>query len=404
MLFNYTAIDDKGGKQSGSIEAISKDTAISGLQRRGLVITSVEEVQEDGLTAFMANFTLFDSISSRDVVLLSRQIASLFEAQVSALRVFRILATETESLALRKVLAQVADEIQGGAPISKALAKFPRVFTPFYTNMVRSGEESGKLDATFIYLADYIDRSYELASKVKNALIYPAFVITTFFVVMILMMTVVIPKISVILIDSGQEIPFYTRMVIGASNFLINYGVFLLIVVVFGAFFLYRYTKTDAGSDALARFQMAVPFIGDLYRKLYLARIADNMSTMLSSGISMVQAAEITASVVDSPIYKEIMLEVSQTVKNGGTVSGAMSNHAEIPGMMVAMMRVGEETGEMGSILKTIAHFYNREVANTVDTLVDLIEPFMIVSLGLGVGILLASVLIPIYGVATGIT
>ncbi len=403
MLFKYQALDDKGVKQEGSIDAVSRDVAITSLQRRGLTVSLVEEVVEDKGGFLGANVTFFENVSNRDVVLLSRQISTLFEAQVSALRTFRLLASEAEKPLMQRVLTEVADDLQAGSSISKSLAKHPKVFGAFYVNMVRAGEESGKLDETFIYLADYLDRTYEIMSKAKNALIYPAFVISTFVIVMILMMTMVIPRISTILTDAGQEIPLYTQIVIAISNFFVNYGIFLLILAIVGGFFLYRYVQTPPGRAAWDRLMLTVPYVGDLYRKLYLGRIADNLSTMLSSGISMVQATEITASVVENAVYEEILKEISTSVKAGGTVSGAMANYAEIPGIMAAMVKVGEETGELGNILKTLAKFYQREVSNAVDTLVDLIEPFMIVVLGLGVGVLLASVLIPIYNISSAI-
>lgn len=400
MQFNYQAIDQNGAKQEGVIDAVSRDVAITSLQRRGLSVTSVVEAPQEG-QGF--NITLFESASNKDVVLLSRQIATLFEAQVSALRVFRLLASEAEKPLLRRVLTEVADDLQAGSPISKSLAKHPKVFSSFYVNMVKSGEESGKLDETFLYLADYLDRTYEVVSKARNALVYPAFVISTFIIVMILMMTMVIPRISQILIDSGQDIPVYTQVVIAISNFFVNYGVFLLILAVIGGFFLFRYGQTDNGKGVFDRFQLGVPFVGDLYKKLYLSRVADNMATLLGSGISVVQATEITASVVGNDLYADILTDVNQAVKGGGSISEAMSKYPEIPGIMTAMIKVGEETGELGSILKTLATFYQREVTNSVDTLVDLIEPFMIVTLGLGVGILLASVLIPIYNISSAI-
>ncbi len=402
MIFKYQAIDQNGAKQEGTIEAVSRDVAITSLQRRGLTVSSVEQVEEaQGLLS--SNLTLFESVTNRDVVLLSRQISTLFEAQVSALRIFRLLAAEAEKPMMQRVLTEVADDLQAGTTISKALSKHEKVFTPFYVNMVRAGEEAGKLDETFIYLADYLDRTYAVLSKARNALIYPAFVIGTFFVVMILMMTLVIPKISQILIDAGQDIPLYTKVVIAISNFFVSYGAFLLILAVIGGFFLFRYVQTADGKAAWDRLMLTVPFVGDLYKKLYLGRIADNLSTMLSSGISMVQATEITASVVGNAVYEEIFMDVSRSVKGGGTVSGAVANRPEIPGIMSAMIKVGEETGELGNILKTLSKFYQREVMNAVDTLVDLIEPFMIVVLGLGVGILLASVLIPIYNISAAI-
>lgn len=402
MLFTYQALDGNGAKQDGTIDAVSKDVAIVSLQRRGLTISSIEEALEGGSGLFK-NLTLFDNVSNRDVVLLSRQISTLFEAQVSALRVFRLLAAEAEKPLMQKVLTEVADDLQGGSPISKALDKHPKVFSAFYVNMVKAGEESGKLDETFLYLADYLDRNYAVLSKARNALIYPAFVIVTFIVVMILMMTLVIPHISSILTDAGQKIPIYTQVVLAISNFFVTYGVFLLILAVIGGYFLYRYTKTPTGKIMLDRFLLVVPYVGELLSKLYLSRIADNLSTMLASGISVVQATEITANVVGSRVYEEILLDVSRSVKGGGTVSDALARYDEIPGIMTAMTKVGEETGELGNILKTLAHFYQREVSTSVDTLVDLIEPLMIVVLGLGVGVLLASVLIPIYNISSAI-
>lgn len=400
MLFRYQALDQNGSPQEGTVDAVSRDVAISSLQRRGLSVSLVEPVDKpsQGL-----NLTLFESVSNKDVVLLSRQIATLFQAQVSALRVFRLLASEAEKPLMQRVLTEVADDLQAGSPISKSLSKHPKVFSDFYVNMVKSGEESGRLDETFLYLADYLDRTYEIVSKARNALIYPAFVISTFVVVMILMMTMVIPRISQILIDSGQDIPVYTKVVIAMSNFFVDYGVLLLIIVVIGGYFLVRFGITESGKAQFDRLQLSLPYVGDLYRKLYLSRIADNLSTMLTSGISVVQATEITASVVGNDLYADILTEVSNSVKAGGSMSNALSQYPEIPGIMVAMIKVGEETGELGSILKTLATFYQREVSNAVDTLVDLIEPFMIVVLGLGVGILLASVLIPIYNISSAI-
>ena len=403
MLFSYKAIDQSGQPQEGTIDAVSKDVAIVSLQRRNLTISSIEEMAAEGESFFSRNITFFDSVSNRDIVLVSRQISTLFEAQVSALRVFRLIASEAEKPLLRRVLTEVADDLQAGSPISKALGKHGKVFSNFYVNMVRAGEESGKLDETFLYLAEYLDRNYAILSKAKNALIYPAFVIVTFVVVMILMMTLVIPHISSILTDAGQKIPVYTQVVLAISNFFVTYGIFLLILLIIGGFFLVRYVRTGPGKNMLDRFLLAVPYVGELMKKLYLSRIADNMATMLASGISVVQATEITASVVGNTAYQEVLEDVSKSVKGGGSISEAMGRYSEIPGIMTAMIRVGEETGEMGNILKTLARFYEREVNNAVDTLVDLIEPLMIVILGLGVGVLLASVLIPIYNISSAI-
>ncbi len=401
MLFKYAAIDQGGKTLEGTVDAISLDVAVSSLQRRGLTISSITP-EGQGLS-LSQSLTFFEGVSNRDLVILSRQIATLFEAQVSALRTFRLLAEQSEKPLIKRSLTDISDDLQAGNAISKALEKHPKVFSPFYVNMVKAGEESGKLDQTFQFLADYLDRSYELLSKARNALIYPAFVMATFVAVMVLMLTLVIPRISAILIESGQDIPIYTKVVMALSSFLTDYGIFFFALLIVGGFFLVRYARTESGSRAFAEVKLSVPYVGNLYQKLYLSRIADNMQAMLGSGIPAVRALEITANIVGNRVYENIVLDALQSVKTGNPISETFARYPQIPSIMVQMLQVGEETGEMGTILEKLAHFYRREVNNAVDTLVNLIEPVLIVALALGVGVLLASVLIPIYNISGAI-
>lgn len=399
MLFKYKAIESSGSKKEGSIDAINMDVAIASLQRRGLIISSIDPAIKR--SAFNIEITMFQKVSNKDLVILLRQISTLFKAQVSALRVFRLLADENENPLLQKTLVRIADDLQGGMNISGALAKHPKIFSAFIVNMVMSGEESGKLEQIFENLADYLDRTYAVVTKARNALFYPAFVVGTFVVVMILMLTMVIPRLSTILIESGQEIPLYTKIVIAMSDVLINYGFLILAGLIIGGFFVWRYSQSGEGRIFFAELKTTLPILGKLYDQLYLSRIADNLSTMLTSGIPMVRSIELTGKVVGNKLYEELLMDVANAVKGGSSVSAALSKHEKIPGIMVQMIKVGEETGELGNILNTMALFYRREVNNSVDTLVGLIEPMMIVLLGLGVGTLLASVLIPIYSVST---
>ena len=219
---------------------------------------------------------------------------------------------------------------------------------------------------------------------------------------MTLMLTLVIPRLADMLDEVGQSIPIYTRIVIGFSTFLRHYILLILVVAVAGGFFLYRYAMTQAGNSLFSRARLELPVIGGIYRKIYLSRIADNLSTMLRSGIQILRGIEITASVVEDATYERVLLEAAADVKGGLPVSDALRKHSEIPGIVVAMMKIGEETGNMSEILETMARFYRREVNNAVDTMVDLIEPIMIVMLAVGVAVLLASVLIPIYNIASG--
>lgn len=402
MLFKYKAIDDKGVSKEGEIDAPTRDIAIGGLQRRGLVVISIKD---QGEKKSIFDISFFDKVKQKDVVIFSRQIATLFEAEVSALKAFTMLAANSDNKLLGVKLTEIGDDLQAGVSISGALAKHPDIFSDFYINMVKVGEETGKLNQTFLHLADYLDRQYALTSKTKNALIYPAFVILTFFVVMTLMFTIVIPKLAAIILDSGQSVPFFTQIIIDISNLFINYGIFILIILVFVAIFVWRLASTASGKAYLDSLKLSTPVVGNLYRKLYLSRITDNLNTMLSSGVPIVRTLDITSQVVGSVVYKNLLEEVADGVKSGLSLSVAFEKHKDfIPPILIQMVAVGEETGSLGAILHTLTLFYAREVDGAVDTLVGLIEPVMIVILGVGVGILCVSVLGPIYNMSSSIS
>ncbi len=405
MLFTYKAIDTTNIQREGTVEAPTIDAAIGAVQKRGYTIISIDEVKANqGLAGLMQiKFSFFKSISNKDIVILSRQIATLFQAQVSPLRIFRLLSAEVENDQLRLTLNQIVEDLQAGNSISRSLAAHPHVFSPFYVNLVRAGEESGSLEKSFNYLADYLDRQYEVAAKARNALVYPAFVITIFFAVMGLMLTLVIPSIAKILTEAGQELPIYTRIVIGLSDFMVNYIGIILVLFSFGGAAFWRFSKTSVGKRTIDEFMISIPYIGDLQRKLVLTRICDNMATMLSSGISIVQAIEVTADVVDNLVYKEILQSALIEVKGGRSFADSIGEYSQIPSVLAQMAKVGEETGSLANILTTLSNFYRREVNNAVDSLIGLIEPAMIVMLGLGVGVLLASVLLPIYNLTSSI-
>ena len=401
MLFKYKAVDEKGVNKEGEIDAPNRDIAISGLQRRGLIVLFIKD---EAKKKSIFPFSFREKVPMKDIVILSRQISTLFESQVSALKAFTLLSTNAGNKLLGRKLTQVGDDLSAGVSISGALSKHPDVFSNFYINMVKAGEETGKLNETFAHLADYLNRQYALTSKTRNALIYPAFVIITFFVVMALMFTIVIPKLSEIILESGQEPPVFTKIVIGLSNFFVDYGFFIIIFLALLGIWVWRLTTTEKGKTYIDKTRLSLPAVGNLYKKLFLSRIADNMDTMLTSGIPIVRAIDITAEVVGSRVYKTLLAEVANQVKAGLSFSSALEKYPEeIPNMMIQMVKVGEETGSLGNILKTLSEFYKREVDDAVDTLVGLIEPVMIVALGLGVGLLLVSILMPIYNLAGGI-
>ncbi len=401
MTFKYRVTTQTGEEKEGIIEAQSKDVAIGALQKRGFILMSIREEGEK--TGIMKSLSFLDKIPQKDVVIMSRQISTLFSAQISAAKAFSLLGSSTENKGLKRVLDQIFEDIQGGTSISGSMGKHPKVFSNFYVNMVKSGEESGKLNETFVYLADYLERQNKLNSKIKSALVYPSFIIFIFLVVMVLMFTMIIPQLRGMIEGSGTDIPGFTKVVFFISGALVKYGLYIPIVLVGLGFALWTRLKTESGKLALDQLKLKVPLFNKMFRKVYLARIADNIDTMLSSGVPIVRALDITSTVVGNRVYEKIMNETSSAVKSGAQISDAFAQFEPIPPIMVQMIKVGEETGSLGSILKTLARFYQEEVERSVDTMIGLIEPAMIVLLGVSVGGLLASVMLPIVNIATGI-
>jgi len=401
MLFKYTATQPEGGRKEGQMEAANMEIAVRALQKRYLIVVSIVPVSEKWF--LFKKFEMMGRVKKKDMVIFSRQLSTLFEAKVPVLSSFTLLASESDNPILKDVLLKVMEDIKSGTNISEALSAHPKIFSGFYVNMIKAGEESGKLEEVFKYLADYLERSYELSSRAVKALIYPAFVIAAFVGVIALMLTVVIPKLSSIIEESGQDVPLYTKVVMALSDFLIAYGFIILIFFALGGLALWRYLKTNAGKIFISKLQISVPLIGKLYKEIYLSRITDNMETLITGGVSMIKSLQITADTTENYVYKFILHETIEAVKGGANISESFGRYKEIPRLVTQMIRIGEETGKLDFILKTVAKFYKGEVDRTLDTLVSLIEPILMVVLGVGVGFLLASVLIPIYNIAMSV-
>ncbi len=401
MQFKYKVFTQNSKVQEGMLDGASKDEVIRRLQQDQNIIISVEESQADINQTFWEKWQ--DQIKEKDIVIASKQLATLFSAGVQALRCFRLLSTESSSRAINKRFFIIANDIQSGMPIYKAMERHPEVFNTFYVSMVHSGEESGKLTDVLEYLASYLERNYEITQKTKKALTYPAFVVATFIGVMIIMTVFVLPKLANLLLEQGRELPIFTKVMISISNVIINFW-WALIPGIFATFYyLFAYAKTVNGKAYFDQIKLKIPLLKHLYEKLYLSRMADNINTMLLSGVPIVQALQITSEVVDNYVFKKTLERVAEKVKNGKLLSLAFSEEPNIPNIMIQMTRIGEETGELGYMLANMSKFYKKELEQTIDNVLALIEPVMIVVMGGAVGLLLGSVLLPMYDVATNI-
>lgn len=399
MRFVYQARTPEGEERSGKIEARSLESAVEVLQRNNLIIVDIQSAE--GAVSFLIHpLSFFERVPQRDVVIFSRQLATLFEAKVPLVQSLRTLATETENKLFRKAISDILEDVSGGAALSQAFGRFPKIFGQFYINMAKAGEESGKLEEVFIYLADYLERSYALTSKARNSLMYPGFIFFAFIGVIVVMLVVVIPRLTEIFADLGQELPFYTRVIIALSTFLQQWGLALLVFMTIGAVVLGRFFMTERGAEIFDEFKIRMPLLGGLLKKIYLTRLTDNLATLILAGIPIIRALQITADVVGNRVYAKIILDASESVKAGNTISYSFEKFAEVPPLITQMIKIGEEAGKLDFILKSAARFYQRDVDNLLDNFVSLIEPALIIMLGLGVGVLVAAVLVPLYNLS----
>ena len=364
-----------------------------------LFITNLAETQSRSL--FKKDFKLFERISRKELVNFSRQISVLFEARVPLVESVRTLGEQTKNLTFRKTLMAIATDVDSGKPFSEALSRFPKVFSPFYVNIIKSGEASGRLEEAFNYLADYLDREYALISKVRGAFIYPIFVFVVFVVVTAIMVVFIVPKLQDVLNESGQQFPLPTRVLIGLSGFARSYGIFLLLGLAIAGIMFFYYIKTKEGKVWWDAVSLRMPIFGNLLKNIYVARFSDNLGTLISSGLPIIQAIGITKNIVGNEMFARMLAEAEEAVKRGEMINTVVHGQWFVPGMVAEMIAVGEKTGKLDVILGHVARFFRREVDVAVENIVSLIEPILIVSLGLIVAVLVAAILLPIYNLAS---
>jgi len=396
MKFNYQARDKKGEVQSGVVEASSKEAALQMLSSYDLFVTLLESGEERPF--FERNIGFFDRVSLKDVTMFSRQLAVMFQSRVPLVEALQTLASQQKSKTLKERLLKLSESVEGGTPLSEALVQYPDMFSPFFVNMVKSGEASGTLSDVLNYLADHLEREYELSSKIKSALVYPTFVIFLSFFVLFLLMFFVIPNLTAVLAETGQELPLVTQVVLGFALFLRAWwwALFLLLAAVVA--FLLRWKKTPRGRRFFAELFLAVPLLSSFLRMIYITRFAENLSTLIAGGLPIVQALEITSRIVGNSVYEEIIDKARAGVQRGESVSSVLAQYpSEFPPVFTQMMFVGEKSGNLDKTLGSIVTFYQREAERQVEAFLSIIEPALIVFLGVIVGGLLASVLLPLY-------
>lgn len=399
--FKYRARLSDGDLQAGVIEAESLEAAQTALEDRGATVVLLESFV--GIEAASINLLArLNRVKPKDIVVVTRALSVMISASVPITEAVRNLVRQMSNPLLKAVLADVADEVEGGARLSDAMERHQAVFSPFFVNMVRAGETSGQLSEVLEYLADQQEKDFDLSSKIKGAMIYPAFILSAMGIVGFIMMTFVVPKLVAVLQEAKVALPLSTRILILVSGFFENF--WWVVLILFGGCIvsIHFFIRTPAGRYLWDSLKLRMPVFGSLYQRVYVVRFARSLSTLVTGGVDTVSALEIVAGVMGNEVWKRLVYETIQEVNDGNSLTTAFERHRFVPFMMNQMLAVGESTGRTTDILMRLNAFYSREIDNIVANLVTLIEPIVLIFLGLGVGAMVSAILLPLYSLSTG--
>jgi len=405
MKYSYQAKDINGNKKRGMVEARSKEDVLNFLNGERLFPLEVIELGEDGNRNVMnKNITLFSSVSMKDVAIFSRQLAIMIDSNVPPAEAIEALGDQTKNVAFKEKIYKIAKDVREGTQLSKALSKYPKIFSVFYVNIVKSGEVSGNLPSILEKVADHLESEFEIRSKVMGAMTYPAVILVIFILIFAVIMIFVVPGLVEVLEGTGQELPIATQIIIAVSDFFVSYWYMVLAIFLGIVAFFIQFPKTPLGKDIFDSVLLKMPVLGSFFKSLFLTRFAENFSTLIASGIAINEALEVVAELIGNNVYKDAILKAKQKVVKGESISYVLSqNPTLISPLFVQMVSVGEQTGKLDSSLSNVVRFYKRETDSFINSLSSIIEPILIIGLALMVGVLVAAVLLPIYQVSTSI-
>jgi type IV pilus assembly protein PilC len=397
-IYRYKATSNKGKAKSGIDIALNETDLIARYRRKELEINSIVLADND-LEAKIR--LVLEGVNPKDLVIFSRQFSVMISANVPVVESLLILIDQTEKFSLKKVIADIAFEVDAGSLLSDAFEKRPKLFSNFFVNIIRSGETSGKLDEVLNYLADEMEKSYDMSAKVKGAMIYPIFILVGLVGVGVVLMVYVIPNLTSVLTESGADLPFATKAVIAISEFMQKYLILIIIFSVGFGFLVRMYLRTYNGRRNFDYFKLHMPIFGTLFKYIYLMRFTRSLSTLLKGGVTITKSLEVVAEVVSNIIYQEIILKTLESINDGNPVSMVMENESTIPKMVPQMIAVGERTGKLDVVLDKVTDFYGREADKMLANMSALMEPIIMTVMGIGVGIMVAAVIMPMYNMAS---
>ncbi len=400
MRYKYNARTQQGELQAGFVDASGKDAALDILRGHNLFILSLDET--GGPLWYERAFGFLNRVKIKDLMVFTREFSILLDSKVSLGDSLRILETQTHKALLKEAVHEVYEGVSAGLSLSQAMERHSDIFSEFFINMIRPAEITGRLDQAMGFLADYLEKEALWVSRIRNALIYPAAILVLFGFVSLFMMVYVFPQLEPVFADSNVALPLITKIFLGAGGFIGRWWLAIILLSVLFIVLIADYLRSNEGKIVADELKLRLPIFGKLYKKIYVARFAEATSILIKGGVPLVQGVEIVGHSIQNSIYASVLHEVSEGVRRGDTLSALLTANPDyFPSSIGEMVAVGEGSGRMDEVLSKIAVLYTREVNDILSNLIELIQPALIVVIGGFVGLLFASILVPIYNLTS---
>lgn len=402
MKFIYRAKDKQGNVKTGRVEARSLDTAVSILQGYDLIVLEISP--EKKITTFDEIFGRKARISKKDLAIFMRQFATLLESQVPLGEALRTLYLQAATPAIKDLVFGLVSDLDSGLSLSRSIEKRSDIFGEFYMQMIKSGEISGRLEEVLSYLADYAEHEYDLINKAKSAATYPIFLFGTFLLISVVITVALAPQMVSIFEEFGATPPMGTKILIFVGDFFKNFGILAAVLLLGMIWALINYFCSVEGRKVGGIYILRVPILGEIYKRIFISRFCETAGTLIHGGIPVVTAFEVAGESTGNYIYQKIGYRVANAVKEGDSISSILKKDYEhLPALVSQMVAVGEGTGRLDSILRKVAGYYQKEVDRAFSTMIDLLQPILVVIIGILVAFLVSAVLLPIYQLAQSV-
>lgn len=397
-FFSYKARDERSAEILGLVEATNAPAAARALRDRGWFVVSVAPASPSYISRISAYFS---RVSFNQVVIFTRQLSTMINAGLPLTESLGILETQISSSSMRKVVSQILHQIESGSSLSQAISKYPDIFSPIYRSLVRSGEAAGKLDTVLLRLADNLEREKEFRGKVKGALVYPAIVVIGMVTLMLVMVIFIVPRLTELYAGFGSELPFATKVLVGMSNIILRYWPFGIIIAILSPILYARFKATKMGIIFLDKLFLKFPVFGPLQKKVIIVEFSRTIGILVGAGVPILDALTILGDSMESYQFQMAIRDATDRVEKGASLGDALAVNPAFPPIVPQMITIGEATGKLDDILGKLSHYFELEVDQATKTLTTSLEPLIMVVLGVGVGLLVWSVITPIYSLTS---